>query len=240
MDIAGYCGHPASAIVLYKNVWPKDSNFIERLETCIHDSTFGSDPHPYYSWKKALVGDLEEMPEYRDCSDFKMRASDLETCPEEFEEAAKVYTEVIAGVRECVQHYSGLYNIQLEYEEATNFVRYYKDQHFQVHADHGFSYSSTVSAIGYLNDDYEGGEYHMPYQNINFLPEAGDVLVHPSTFVYAHASLPVTEGVKYSAVTMYDYNDRNHQDHQPQPPQRFQHEIIETGQVTIATPFPQG
>jgi hypothetical protein len=78
----------------------------------------------------------------------------------------------------------------------------------------------------------------MPYQNMNFLPEFGDVLVHPATFVYAHASLPVTKGTKYSAVTMYDYNDRNHQDHQPS--QVPQHGIIETDQITPATPFPQG
>ena len=58
----------------------------------------------------------------------------------------------------------------------------------------------------------------MPYQDIKFLPEAGDVIIHPSNFVYAHASLPVSEGVKYSAVTMYDYNDRNHQAHSPQNP----------------------
>tara|TARA_B110001454_G_scaffold115407_1_gene107889 strand:- start:6856 stop:7446 length:591 start_codon:yes stop_codon:yes gene_type:complete len=182
------------------------------LEGSIRDSK-----HEYYSWKRALVGDKEEMPDYRDCSDFKMRASDLETCPEKFAEAAKVYEEVITGVRECVEHYSRLYNLQLEFEEATNFVRYREGQHFAVHADHGFSYSATVSAIGYINDGYEGGEYHMPYQNMNFLPEFGDVLVHPSNFPYAHASLPITKGVKYSAVTMYDYNDRNHQEPKADP-----------------------
>ena len=212
MEYMGYCGHPASGIALFKHVWPDDSNFVERLEGSIRGSE-----HEYYSWKKALVGDMEEMPEYRDCSDFKMRASDLETCPTEFAEAAKVYEEVITGVRECVEHYSRLYNLQLEFEEATNFVRYREGQHFAVHADHGFSYSATVSAIGYINDGYEGGAYHMPYQNMNFLPEFGDVLVHPSTFVYAHASLPVTKGVKYSAVTMYDYNDRNHQEPKADP-----------------------
>ena len=219
MEYAGYCGHHASGIALYKQVWPDDSNFVERLEGSISDSK-----HEYYSWKRALVGDMEEMPEYRDCSDFKMRASDLETHPAEFEEAAKVYQEVITGVQECVEHYSRLYNLKLEFEEATNFVRYREGQHFAVHADHGFSYSATVSAIGYLNDGYEGGEYHMPYQNMNFLPEFGDVLVHPSTFIYAHASLPVTKGVKYSAVTMYDYNDRNHQE--PQTPYTVAKQVV--------------
>ena len=230
MEYAGYVCHPASGIALYKKVWPEDSNFVERLEDCIGDSE-----HEYYSWKKALVGDMEEMPDYRDCSDFKMRASDLETCPEEFSAAAAVYDEVITGIRECVKHYAGCYNLQLDFEEATNFVRYNEGQHFAVHADHGFSYVATVSAIGYINDDYEGGEYHMPHQNMNFLPEFGDVLVHPSTFVYAHASLPVTKGTKYSAVTMYDYNDRNHQD--PSTAQYEAPAFTENDQIVITTPF---
>ena len=51
----------------------------------------------------------------------------------------------------------------------------------------------------------------MPYQQLKFFPEKGDLIMHPSDFIYAHASMPVTEGTKYSVVTMYDYNDRNHQ-----------------------------
>ena len=233
MDIAGYVGNQHSGIVLYKNVWDKDANFIESLEDCIGDST-----HEYFSWKESLVGDREKMPEYRDCWDFKLRQSDIPICDPAFEEAGEIYKEVIAGVRECVNHYCSLYNIQMEYEEATNFVKYDVGQHFNVHADHGFSYSATVSAIGYLNDGYEGGEYVLPYQDVKFTPEQGDVIVHPSTFVYAHQSLAVTKGRKYSAVTMYDYNDRNHQDHSPQQSkQALAQQVVEQfgGQVQSAS-----
>ena len=229
MDVAGYVGHPSMGIVLYKDVWEKDANFIERLENCIGDST-----HEYFSWKEALVGDLEKMPEYRDCSDFKFRETDLPVVDPAFEEAGEVYREVIAGVRTCLKHYTNLYNIEMQYEEATNFVKYGVGQHFGVHADHGFSYSATVSTIGYLNDDYEGGEYLMPYQDLKYTPEAGDLLVHPSTFVYAHQSLPVTKGTKYAAVTMYDYNDRNHQNHSSPVVQQPAMPMSE-GQVTSAS-----
>ncbi len=208
MEFAGACGHPGFGICLYKKVWPEESNLAERLENAIGDSE-----DVCYSWHKALVGDLQEMPDYRDCHDFKLRDSDLENIPEEFEDAGKVYSEYITEVRHCVADYTRRYNIEMEYEEATNFVKYTEGQHFSVHADHGFSYSATVSAVGYLNDAYEGGELEFPYLDIRFLPEAGDLLVLPSTFIYAHQSLPVTEGIKYSGVTMFDYNDRNHQNH---------------------------
>jgi hypothetical protein len=151
------------------------------------------------------------MKDYRDCFDFKLRQSDMPITDSAFADLGKVYEEVMTGVRECVKHYSGLYNLSLEYEEATNFVKYGPGQHFSVHPDSGFSYSCAVSAIGYINDGYKGGEYFMPYQQLKFFPEKGDVIVHPSDFIYAHASMPVTEGTKYAAVTMYDYNDRNHQ-----------------------------
>jgi predicted 2-oxoglutarate/Fe(II)-dependent dioxygenase YbiX len=98
----------------------------------------------------------------------------------------------------------------MEYMEAINFIRYGENQHFQVHTDHGFSYTCTVSSVVYFNDDYEGGELWFPYLDLTFKPEAGDIVMFPSTFIYAHAARPVTSGIKYSGVTMFDYNDRNH------------------------------
>ena len=207
MDIAGYIGHQHSGIILYKGVWPATSNFQARLEKLLNDSQ-----HPRYRWSPALIGDGEINKDYRDCSDFKVNKRDIPITDSGYEDIQAIYNEVMTGVRECVKHYSLLYNIDLQYEESTNFVQYTKGQHFSVHPDAGFSYSCTVSSIGYLNDGYEGGEYVLPYQDIKFKPEMGDVIVHPSNFIYAHASMPVTSGIKYSAVTMYDYNDRNHQD----------------------------
>lgn len=206
MKVAGYIGHENAGIVLYKEVWPSDSNFVERLESILSSST-----HPRYKWNQAMVGDQVIMKDYRDCFDFKLRQSDMPISENGFADLQAIYEEVMLGVRECMKHYSGLYNLSLEYEEATNFVKYGEGQHFSIHPDSGFSYSCAVSSIGYIADGYEGGEYFMPYQQLKFFPEKGDLIIHPSDFIYAHASMPVTKGTKYSVVTMYDYNDRNHQ-----------------------------
>lgn len=206
MKVAGYIGHENAGMVLYKDVWPDGSNFVERLEAILSEST-----HPRYKWNQAMVGDQVIMKDYRDCFDFKLRQSDMPITDDGFEELQAIYEEVMLGVRECMKHYSGLYNLSLEYEEATNFVKYGEGQHFSIHPDSGFSYSCAVSSIGYIADGYEGGEYYMPYQQLKFFPEKGDLIMHPSDFIYAHASMPVTKGTKYSVVTMYDYNDRNHQ-----------------------------
>jgi hypothetical protein len=68
----------------------------------------------------------------------------------------------------------------------------------------------------YLNDEYEGGELWFPYLDITFKPSYGDIVFFPSTYIYAHASKPVSSGTKYSAVTMFDWNDRTHQNYGPQ------------------------
>ena len=98
----------------------------------------------------------------------------------------------------------------MQYQEAINFVRYGAGQHFSVHADAGFSYTCTVSSVVYLNDNYTGGGLFFPYLNYTYQPSAGDIVFFPSTFLYAHAALPVEDGIKYAAVTMFDYNDRFH------------------------------
>jgi predicted 2-oxoglutarate/Fe(II)-dependent dioxygenase YbiX len=128
----------------------------------------------------------------------------------QFAELKNIYNDTANAIRSCMTDYQSRYNINMEYMEAINFVRYGANQHFQVHTDHGFSYTCTVSSVAYFNDDYEGGELWFPYLDLTFKPEAGDIVMFPSTFIYAHAAKPVVSGVKYSGVTMFDYNDRNH------------------------------
>jgi predicted 2-oxoglutarate/Fe(II)-dependent dioxygenase YbiX len=106
-----------------------------------------------------------------------------------------------------------MYNINMQYREAINYVRYKEGQHFQVHSDHGFSYNCTLSSVMYLNDEYEGGELWFPYLDITLKPSYGDIVLFPSTFIYAHASKKVVSGTKYAAVTMFDWNDRTHRNH---------------------------
>lgn len=235
MEVAGYVGHPNAGIVLYKNVWAPDAQFVERIESAIQSASTER-----FNWLPATVGDFEVMKNYRDCWDLKVGQRDLDTLPEGLLDLGNVYSEVISGVRECVRHYSSMYNLTLEYEEVTNFVKYEEGQFFGVHPDSGFAYFCTVSTIGYLNDDYEGGEYLMPFQDVKFKPEKGDVIIHPSNFIYAHSSRPITKGVKYSAVTMYDYNDRNHREqnqsgYDPTTYPKPELPIASTGQTSSAT-----
>lgn len=58
----------------------------------------------------------------------------------------------------------------------------------------------TLSVVGALNDDYEGGDFLMLDDEIVDIP-AGSVLVFPSTFMYMHKVTPVTKGTRFSFVS---------------------------------------
>jgi hypothetical protein len=202
---------PKLGIYLYKNVLKKEFNLIERLETLISNN----ENHQFYKWSEALVGYSESIKDYRDCVDFKVREMDALASRGDHRDLRDIFDVVKTNLYQCLNDYESRYNLRMEYMEAINFVKYGVGQHFQVHADHGFSYTCTVSRVMYLNDDYEGGELWFPNLDITIKPEYGDIILFPSTYIYSHSSLPVKSGVKYAAVTMFDYNDKNHRDHTP-------------------------
>ena len=197
---------PRLGIVLYRNALSeKAKNVVERLEKTINSSATAP-----YMWMEALVGDQTKMPDYRDCHDCKIGEGAANAATGEFAEIKNIYSDVADSLRFAMVDYERRYNIKMDFMEAINFVRYKKGEHFSVHTDHGFSYTCTVSSCLYLNEDYEGGELYFPHLDVAIKPQFGDNIIFPSTYIYAHGARPVTDGTKYVAVTMFDYNDRTH------------------------------
>lgn len=193
-------------IWVYRDVLPASMNIPAELESIINN------PNYQYEWSPATVGYGESMPEYRDCYDFKFKTTpqDMDTS-EGFLALKKLYTPTYYRQLQAVKDYCKKFNIgEMRYWEATNFIKYGPNQHFQEHHDHGFSYNCTVSLVAYPNDDYEGGELEFRLQGLKVKPKAGDVYIFPSNFMYPHKACPVTSGTKYSLVTMLDYSDKYH------------------------------
>jgi hypothetical protein len=195
-----------SGIYVYSNVIPRELDIPERLEDVL------SKNNGRYGWQPAYVGYQELMPDYRDCVDFKYKKSDLnDDGTPEYKVLGQIWEDCYENQKHAVDHYCSTFNIHnLRYWEAFNFIKYEKGDHFQYHHDHGFSYNCTVSLVGYLNDNYEGGGLHFQHQDILYTPVAGDVVIFPSTYMYSHRAMPVNEGTKYSLVTMLDYSDKYH------------------------------
>ena len=204
-----------NGIFCYKGVIKKEIDVINRLENVLGSvSDYGqlSAEGKRYHWHPAYVGYQQLMPDYRDCVDFKFKKTDIELdTSEDSIKLQSLWQDLYDVKLPVVQDYSRIHNINnLQYWEAFNFIKYGPGQHFKEHHDHGFSYNCTVSLVAYPNDDYEGGELFFRLQGLTLKPEAGDLFVFPSNFMYPHQAMPVHSGIKHSIVTMLDYNKKYH------------------------------
>lgn len=193
-------------VLLYHDVLKPELDIINRLEEVVSDT--GNN----YNYSEAMVGYGVKIPEYRDCFDLKFKKTDIVHDKSEASlKLQSLWEDVHYRKLQAVKDYTKRYNVgELRYWEALNFVKYGPNQHFQEHTDHGFSYNCVVSVVGYVNDDYDGGELAFRLQGIEIKPKAGDVFVFPSNFMYPHRAMPVHSGTKYSIVTMLDYSKKFH------------------------------
>mgnify|MGYP003118440724 FL=1 len=69
-----------------------------------------------------------------------------------------------------------------------------------IHHSHGQQWGyPQVSALLYLNDDYEGGDFVVSGKK--FKTEKGSALIFPSNFVYPHEVEKIVKGTRFSIVT---------------------------------------
>ena len=117
-----------------------------------------------------------------------------------------LYDVVKSGFEKVAEKYSTdfpLFSVQKMADFRIN--RYSECGYMSSHLDniivmdkHQYGYPQ-VSALLYLNDDYEGGEFHVADKII--LPEAGSGIILPSNFMFPHEAKEVTKGTRWSIVT---------------------------------------
>jgi hypothetical protein len=191
-------------LVLYKNILLEGNKIINDIENVLLESS-------NYKWSPAMVGNRQKIPDYRDCLDFKFKKSTIVGTDKNSETIKDSWQYLYDSMNAAVKDYCFMYPMEpLEYWESINLVKYFPGNHFQTHADDGASYKSVVSLVGYLNDNYSGGEITWPAHDVTIKPEAGDLVIFPSNYMFMHRAMPVTDGIKYSVVTMLDYSDKFH------------------------------
>ena len=87
------------------------------------------------------------------------------------------------------------------------FNRYKEGMTMAKHCDHIHSMFDgkikgipILSIVGFLNDDYEGGEFIM-FDDMEIKLKQGDILIFPSNFLYPHKVNSVTKGTRDSFVS---------------------------------------
>lgn len=94
------------------------------------------------------------------------------------------------------------YNIT--HANQTELLIYKPEGHYNAHVDTFHQHNDEtrkLTALAFLNDDYEGGRFFINASGEIFYPpqKKGTVLVFPSYMV--HGVEPVTKGIRYSCVT---------------------------------------
>ena len=87
------------------------------------------------------------------------------------------------------------------------FNKYKKNKKMALHCDHITSLFTgeargipTLSLLGALNENYEGGEFIM-FNDKTISLKSGQILIFPSNFMFPHKVEPVTKGTRYTFIS---------------------------------------
>ena len=105
----------------------------------------------------------------------------------------------------CLEDYCSKYKIDGITPENWQLVRYGEGQQFVTHLDENYNMPRTVSLTMYLNDDYTGGEIEYVWFNLKYKPEAGDIVMFPSNYIFSHKVNTVLSGIRYAVVRFYKW-----------------------------------
>jgi len=115
--------------------------------------------------------------------------------------AQKIHNDMYLLLLATTIPYAIKHDIDSLYHEGYDLLRYQTGQEYKPHADGTTESGRAVSAIIYLNNDYEGGHVEFTNFGVKIKPEPGMLLLFPSNFAYRHVAYPVTSGTKYALVT---------------------------------------
>lgn len=183
----------AGCIDIFENAWPNPHNTI----TAIENEARNEDSGIY--WKQAeTIGDgafqkirtnkLMEITHLAHVANNSL----LQNVHNQFNLALLAATNPYAvryGFKERLWH------------EGYSLLKYSEGEQYHGHYDGGTNTGRAISALVYLNDDYEGGEIEFPHFNVKIKPQAGMMILFPSNFAYYHIAHPVKKGTKYALVT---------------------------------------
>ena len=173
----------------YKNVF--EDGFCEQAISEIKDKDWKR--HSYYSYKD---------------DNFVSHDNDLYVLTIQNELQEKIDRKIWDLIYQyiCVDFRSDWFN-GWNGSTGVRFNRYGLKQEMRAHCDHIHSMFDgevkgvpTLTVLGCLNNDYEGGEFFI-CNNKKIELKANEVLIFPSNFMYPHLVTPVTSGNRYSFVS---------------------------------------
>lgn len=110
----------------------------------------------------------------------------------------QIVLDIETAIKACSYDYAKKNNLEIGSLSPLSISKYDKGANMGKHVDsYDENGSETISVVGYINDDYEGGEIEFPEQNIIVKPTAGSIIIFPSQKPYFHSSNIIKNGNKY-------------------------------------------
>jgi Rps23 Pro-64 3,4-dihydroxylase Tpa1-like proline 4-hydroxylase len=174
----------------YKNVLKTPEGLIDLLESTDDRLNENTDISQWKEW--ISDGDIKYSFGYQ-----KKIKTDMST---EFDEELLLINKIVVGaISRASDEYAKHCGINIGTLHQIYASKYPAGRAIGPHVDSYEGDSHRVlSAVLYLNNDYEGGELFFPNQNVKIKPEPGSVVVFPSVDPYYHQSLEVISGMKYA------------------------------------------
>ena len=183
----------AGCIAIYENVWPNPDETIQLAENEVARSNSGA------YWQRAETVDGGAYQEYRTNQlmpithlAYVANNAALQNIHNQF------YMLLLASTNPYARRFGIKENM---YHEHYSILKYREGEEYKPHYDGGTDIGRGISAICYLNSDYEGGELEFPNFDIKIKPQSGMLILFPSNYAYMHIAHPVLSGTKYNLVT---------------------------------------
>lgn len=143
-------------------------------------------------WSKSAIGiNRDTQQEYRTSNSYPFESN----MPMSADRVKRIMVD-------CVNDYMKYHGINVTQDEGLDLLRYEVGNKYDYHVDADWTVYRTVSMLIYLNPtEYDGGETHFKYFDLNVKPDYPSIVIFPSNYAYEHTARPVTNGVKYVLVT---------------------------------------
>lgn len=188
---------PVPTLCIYKSAFENPKEIYKTVENLI-------DEEISFNWRWARTSNSTETLQgsYRTNQEFPISPNLSNPI------VKNIDTKIFEGITSFVQEYSSKYDVGILVDEGYNLLKYENGTHYKLHHDCGGAHKDrVVSILVYLNDDYEGGEIEFPLFDFKYKPSAGDIILFPSNYTFAHIAHPVTSGTKYAVVSWMRYGD---------------------------------
>lgn len=97
----------------------------------------------------------------------------------------ELYSDIIDVLTTTVSHYAEVNGISMGTMAPISIAKYDAGKSMGPHTD--TQTGAHISAVLYINDNYNGGDIDFPNQEFNVKPTAGSVLVFPSVEPFVHS-----------------------------------------------------